>query len=166
MTYRHITPSPEDLPSEAELLARVNEKLTLRNVEPNSERFVLFCLVDCPTCEAKGKVVSPDWGLSIDRCGDCRGEGKQRSELGSCGTEEALGVMLATLGREGQLDGCAHGCLDTQPDCPKCERYGCEKCGWTGIKPTGSWLWRPWLPSPRNASDAGRVLAKSKKSDS
>jgi hypothetical protein len=129
-----------------------------RHVTPelNAERYVLYCLTECTTCGGRGKTqrhVSSELKengltyatLDVQRCSECRGEGKQRSELGSCATEEALGVMLATLGREGQLEGCAHGCLDTEGE------------------PGQKWLWKPWLPSARNVSDAARTLAKSKK---
>lgn len=66
--------------------------------------------------------------------------------LVTCGCEEAVGVALCTLGREGEFDfengDCAHGCLDT---------FG---------EPGKRWLWRPWLASPKNVSDAGKVLRR------
>jgi hypothetical protein len=61
-----------------------------------------------------------------------------------CPDEAAVGVALCTLGREGEFDpdagDCAVGILDTQ--------------GETGRK----WIVRPWLASPGNLADAGRVL--------
>jgi hypothetical protein len=77
-----------------------------------------------------------------------------------------VGVALVTCGREHEWDGCAFGLLDRLPDCPECARQGCDKCAGTGIKSTGEWILLPWLPSPRNVSDAGRVLARSKKTHS
>ena len=116
-----------------------------------AERYSLYRLCDCTTCEGKGKgpAVSGSGGMlhhgeSI-RCPDCRGEGRVRQELATCESPEAVGVALVTLGREGEWEGCAFGCLD--------------RGGEVGEK----WLVKMWLPSPRNVSDAGRVLARSKK---
>lgn len=74
----------------------------------------------------------------------CDGE---RQLVATCATPEALGVALVTLGREGEFDECPIGVLDTM--------------GETGKK----WIVRPWLPfpTPRNLSDAGRTLAKGRK---
>ena len=74
------------------------------------------------------------------RCGDCRGEGRVRELVAECDTPEAVGVALVTLGREGEWAECPLGVLDTQGEVGK------------------KWLVSPWLPSPRNVSDAGRVL--------
>lgn len=75
----------------------------------------------------------------------CPGE-DEPDLLGTCGTEEAVGVALCNWGREGEFDvengDCAHGCLDT---------FG---------EPGKRWLWRPWLASPRNVSEAGKVLRR------
>jgi hypothetical protein len=78
------------------------------------------------------------------RCLDCRGEGRIRQEVATCETPEAVGVALVTLAREGEFEECPIGLLD--------------RGGEVGQK----WLVRPWLPSARNVSDAGRTLAKSK----
>jgi hypothetical protein len=78
------------------------------------------------------------------RCPDCRGEGRTRDLVATASDAESLGVALVTLAREGEWEGCPIGILDTQ--------------GETGQK----WLVRPWLPSARNVSDAGRTLARSK----
>ena len=107
----------------------------------NPERFRLFRLCDCPTCGGVGK----DPYGELGRCTECRGEGRVRQEIATCATAEAVGVALVTLAREGEFEECPIGLLDSE--------------GETGQK----WLIRPWLPSARNVSDAGRVLAKSKK---
>ena len=119
----------------------------IRNVteDPDPERFKLYRLCDCPTCEGKGKV---DTGLVmplvnvVERCPECRGEGRVRELVATCASPEAVGVALVTLGREQEWAECPFGLLDTE--------------GETGQK----WLIRPWLPSARNVSDAGRTLAK------
>lgn len=67
--------------------------------------------------------------------------------VATCGTPEAVGVALVTLGREGEWEGCAFGVLDT-----------------LGAK-NQKWIIRPWLPSPKNLSDAGRVLATARHRD-
>lgn len=97
------------------------------------QRFKIYRLCDCVTCEATRLVDGV-------RCPECRGEGKVRELIATCGTEEALGIAVVTLGREGEFEGCALGILDV--------------LGEVGQK----WVLRPWLPSPRNRSDAGRVL--------
>ena len=68
--------------------------------------------------------------------------------VATCGTPEAVGVALVTLAREGEFDKCPIGVMDRP----------------AGQK-TGTWLVRPWLPfpTPKNASDAGRTLAKARK---
>jgi hypothetical protein len=63
-------------------------------------------------------------------------------------TPEALGLALVTLGREGEFEECPICVLDTQ--------------GEVGQK----WIVKGWLPSPRNVSDAGRVLGTARKSAS
>jgi hypothetical protein len=60
-------------------------------------------------------------------------------------------VALVTLAREGEWidangDPCAFGLLDREGETNK------------------KWLILPWKPSPRNLSDAGRVLASGRKS--
>ena len=117
--------------------------------EPSPERFRLYRLCECAACGGSGKQLGrvPPGGrhdLAPVRCPDCRGEGRTRDLIATCATPEAVGVALVTLGREGEWDECPIGILDTQ--------------GETGQK----WLVRPWLPSARNVSDAGRTLAHSK----
>lgn len=109
------------------------------------ERFALYRLCECAACDATGKDPDPVDGRSSMRCPDCRGEGRTRDLVATCATPEALGVALVTLGREGEWEGCPVGILDT--------------LGETGEK----WIVRPWTPSARNVSDAGRTLAKARK---
>ncbi len=73
----------------------------------------------------------------------CAGETKH-TLLTTCATEEAVGVMLCQLGRDGQLKDCAHGCLDTMPE-----------------EGQPAWLWKPWRAMPKEVSHAGRVLRAS-----
>jgi len=153
--------------------------MPLRNTSPDfdpRERFVLYRLCDCPTCEGSGKDRS---GKFVIRCFDCRGEGRVRQEVASCETPEAVGVALVTLAREGEWEECPFGLLDRMPECGTCEGRGkghfplngyeagdnvpCPSCKGSGVKPTGTWLVSPWLPSARNVTDAARTLAKSKK---
>jgi hypothetical protein len=81
-----------------------------------------------------------------------------------------------TLAREGEWDECPFGLLDQTPECETCGGEGlirpainggvrdtCNGCKGTGVKPTGTWLVRPWMPSARNVTDAARTLAKSKR---
>lgn len=69
--------------------------------------------------------------------------------IATCATEAAVGVALCTLGREGEFDvdngDCSIGVLDSM--------------GETGKK----WLIKPWLASPKNVSDAGRVLGRERR---
>jgi hypothetical protein len=66
--------------------------------------------------------------------------------IATCESAEAAGVALVTLGREGEWDDCPVGLLDRD--------------GEVGRK----WLIRPWLPSPSNVSNAGRMLRTARKS--
>lgn len=116
-----------------------------RYVTADPERYQLYRLCECTTCEGTGKVrLLQDSIGGNPRCPDCRGEGRTRDLIATCATPEALGVAIVTLAREGEWEGCPVGILDTQ--------------GETGQK----WLVRPWLPSARNVTDAARTLAKSK----
>jgi hypothetical protein len=135
--------------------------MPLRNTSPDfdpRERFVLYRLCDCSTCEGKGKawptatgefgpVSVPLHQSDFVRCPDCRGEGRQRQEVATCETPEAVGVAIVTLGREDEWAECPFGLLER----------GAGKDG------AGHWIILPWLPSPRNVTDAARTLAKSKK---
>jgi hypothetical protein len=121
-------------------------------VEDDSQgRFRLYRLCPCETCEATGKgEIEIVVGLQPFRrgtCDNCRGEGKVRQLVATCEDEASVGVALVTLGREGEWEDCPFGLLDKQ--------------GEKGKK----WLVSPWLPSPRNVSDAARTLASSKKGE-
>lgn len=98
------------------------------------DRFGLYRLCDCTTCEGSGK--GDEWMNT--RCPDCRGEGRVRQEVASCESPESVGVALVTLAREGEWTECAFGLLDRE--------------GETNQK----WLVLPWLPSARNVRDAQR----------
>ena len=148
-----------------------SRNVTAEEFDP-AERYSLFRLCDCPTCEGKGKVIPP-WQPEPIRCvnPDCRGEGRIRQEVAACASPEAVGLALVTLAREGEFSECPVGLLDRLPACETCKegfREGrwrdpdCPECKGSGIKPTGTWLIRPWLPSARNVTDAARTLAKSK----
>lgn len=102
------------------------------------QRFRIYRLCDCTACEGNRLIDG-------DRCPECRGEGKVRELIATAETPEALGVAIVTLGREGEFEDCPLGVLDTQ--------------GEVGQK----WVVRPWLPSPRNVSDAGRVLGTARR---
>ena len=104
------------------------------------ERFHLYRLCECTTFGATGKDPDPLDGRTSMRCPDCRGEGRTRELVATCGTPEALGVALVTLAREGEWEGCPIGVLDTMGE--KGER----------------WLVRPWTPSARNVTDAAKLL--------
>lgn len=69
--------------------------------------------------------------------------------LGTCADEEAVGVTICQMGRDGQFDpsngDTAIGILDTM--------------GEKGKK----WIVRPWLASPSNVKDAARLLASKRK---
>ena len=109
------------------------------------QRFALYRLCECGECGGSGKVVA-NLGPETRRCLACRGEGRVKELVATCESPEAVGVALVTLGREGEFEECPLGLLDRE--------------GEKGQK----WLVSPWLPSPRNVSDAGRTLARSKKS--
>lgn len=109
----------------------------------DEERFHLYRLCQCTTCEGTGKADYDDLQIGVmttRRCSECRGEGRTRDLVATCATPEALGVAIVTLGREGEWEGCPLGCLDTMGE------------------PGEKWIFRPWLPSARNLSDAGRTL--------
>lgn len=140
-----------------------------RNAEPVDPRarFSLYRLCECPECggRAQRRLTS---GKTL-RCAECRGEGRIRQELATCENPEAVGVALVTLAREGEFEECPVGLLDRTPECEWCDggrltfEGGCRECKGSGVKPTGTWLIRPWMPSARNVTDAARTLARSKK---
>ena len=115
-----------------------------RHVTENPERFRLFRLCDCSACGGSGR----EWNqgrLPAGRCPDCRGEGRVREELATCASPEAVGVALVTLAREGEWQDCPLGLLDSEGEKGK------------------RWLILPWTASPRNVSDAGKLLRSSRK---
>jgi hypothetical protein len=105
------------------------------------QRMKLYRLCDCPTCKGTGK--SPKKAAKGARCSECRGEGKLRELIATC-SEESLGATILRLGREGEWADCAFGLLDTMGEVNE------------------KWLVRPWLPSARNVSDAGRTLRRAR----
>ena len=126
-------------------------------VTPNPERYSLYRLCECTACQGTGKEQGGSPYLKKTsyirpRCRVCRGEARVREEIATCGTPEAVGLALVTLAREGEWgkegENCALGLLDRE----------------AGEESTvGKWLIRPWLPSARNVRDAGRTLAKARK---
>lgn len=116
----------------------------------DAERFHLYRLCECASCDGTGK---DDRAIAIRhaRCEACRGEGRTRDLVATCATPEAVGVALVTLGREGEFDECPIGILDTMGYLEDVEVQG------------GKWIVKPWLPSARNVSDAGRTLRQARK---
>lgn len=74
----------------------------------------------------------------------CRAHDGTLSLVATCGSEEAVGVTICTLGREGEFDDCALGVLEDG----------------------GSWIIRPWEKSAKNVSQAAKDLARSKRKPS
>lgn len=112
------------------------------------QRFALYRLCECETCNGRGKWKNydgPGHTLQTIKCPACRGEGRTLQLLATCESAEAAGVALVTLAREGEWSECPLGLLD--------------RMGEKGQK----WLVLPWLPSPRNVSDAGRTLRGARK---
>ena len=112
---------------------------------PLDEQYEVYRLCECTTCAGRGKVWTDETPGDLVRCPACRGEGRTRELVATCGTPEALGVALTTLGKEGEFQDCPIGIL---------HRLG---------QPGEKWLVRPWLPSARNVSDAGRTLRQARK---
>ena len=116
--------------------------------DPGELRYRLYRLCECIACDGIGKIneKSGDFGIKVSRCAECRGEGRQRELVATATDPESLGVAVVTLAREGDFEECPIGILDTQPE------------------PGGKkWLVKPWLPSARNVSDAGRTLQQARK---
>jgi hypothetical protein len=105
------------------------------------QRYALYRLCECAECGGTGQSKlfrHPAHGRV--RCSACRGEGRTLQLLACAESPEAAGLALVTLAREGEWSECPLGLLD--------------RMGEKGQK----WLILPWLPSPRNASDAGKLL--------
>lgn len=115
-----------------------------RNGEPRDprDRFSLYRLCDCPTCEGRGQVWTDGTPGDLIRCPDCRGEGRVREEVATCETPEAVGVALVTLAREGEWEDCPFGLLDRE--------------GETGKR----WLVLPWPTTARTVRAAASELGK------
>ena len=109
----------------------MSRNVTAEERDPR-ERYSLYRLCDCIACQGSGKAIP------VGKCTFCRGEGKQRQELATCESPEAVGVALVTLAREGEFEECPIGLLDRE--------------GEKGKK----WLILPWLPCARNVTDAAR----------
>ena len=136
MPSRYVTAAPENARSEP-----ARSEIDGRG-DPD-QRYRLYRLCPCDACNGFGKLYAG--GLTTkaekwNRCSECRGEGRTLQLVATCGTPQSLGVALVELAQEGEFDECPIGILEDG----------------------GSWLIKPWLPSPRNVSDAARTLAKSK----
>jgi hypothetical protein len=139
------------------------------------QRFALYRLCECEECGGRGyRELTPE--SMKTRCTVCRGEGRTLQLLACAELPEAAGLALVTLAREGEWEECPLGLLDRMPVCPTCggsgqlrnwvdhsEKRDCMECHGSGVKPTGTWLILPWQPSPRNVSDAGRVLRSARR---
>lgn len=110
------------------------------------QRFRVYRLCECFDCMGKGKMPDPE-GLTTKRCPECRGEGKVLDLVATCADPQSLGVAIVQLGQEGEFNECPIGVLDTQGEKDQ------------------KWIILPWLPSPRNVSDAARTLARSRKGE-
>lgn len=118
--------------------------VTEEGVRPE-ERFALYRLCECAACDGTGKTQDAWPAGTSPRCQACRGEGRTRDLVATCATPEAIGVTLYTLALEGKWDECPIGVLDRMPELQD-------------EQPGKKWLVKPWLPSARNISDAGRTL--------
>lgn len=113
------------------------------------QRYRVYRLCICPDCGGDGRDHSPldpkaDRVKAMKaRCPGCRGEGKTLDLVATAATPEGVGAAICQNAEEGAFEECPVGIL----------------------MDGGSWLVKPWLPSPRNVSDAARVLAKSKKGE-
>ena len=140
--------------TEDALRAKVQDALASLNPTPLSGEmeedtpYRLYRLCPCETCNGTGKIlpmISPS--SPTTRCKVCRGEGKNLALLATATDPQSVGVALVTLAEEGEWDECPFGLMYR----PHGE--------------TGKWLLKPWGPSARNVSDAGRTLARSKNHD-
>ena len=125
----------------AEINARDLSRYVTAGVDLTPERYALYRLCECASCDGTGKTQDAFPAGTSPRCQACRGEGRTRDLIATCGSAEAVGVALVTLAREGEwADGCPLGLLDTMGD--KGER----------------WLIKPWEPSTRNVTAAAKLL--------
>jgi len=137
---RPVTVTPEPIA----LDERASDSVTGRD-DPQ-QRFRIYRLCDCFDCNGRGKVMPdmPGKRGKLLRCDECRGEGKVLDLVATAPDEAGLGTAIVKLGQEGEFEECPLGVLDNE--------------GEKGKK----WLVLPWLPSPRNVSDAAKVLARAK----
>lgn len=113
-----------------------------------TQHFRLLRLCVCETCGGRGKiepVAAMIGGEVINaptsiRCQTCRGEGRVLQLVATAATPEAIGTALVTLAQEGEFEDCPLGLLQLDAE------------------PGKRWLIRPWQASPRNLSDAGKLL--------
>lgn len=118
---------------------------SLTGKDDPQQRYALYRLCPCERCSGSGRnwtTLDPVHGHG--RCEDCRGEGRVLEIVSTQPDPASVGVALVDLSREGEWDDCPVGVLDRE--------------GESGHK----WIVKPWLPSPRNVSDAARTLARSK----
>lgn len=109
------------------------------------QRFRIYRLCVCFACLGVGKTMDRPKGKQVkpvgpNRCPECRGEGKTLDLVATCETPQDVGCAIIQLAQEGEFEDCPIGILEDG----------------------GSWLVKPWMPSPRNVADAARVLAKAK----
>lgn len=134
MTLRN---TPIELQADADLLTGRGDP---------QQRYRIYRLCVCFECLGVGKVMDRPKGNQVkpvgpNRCEECRGEGKTLELVATAGTPQDVGVALIELAQEGEFEDCPIGILEDG----------------------GSWLIKPWLPSPRNVADAARVMAQSKR---
>jgi hypothetical protein len=118
-----------------------------RNVtaDPDSPRFRLYRLTECRQCGGTGKV--PAEGRTVQRCGLCRGEGRDREIVAEAPDEASVGVALIQCAGEGEW-------LDEAGDPMPFGLFDAEQ---------RKWLVLPWLASARNVRDAAKLLGSQKR---
>ncbi len=155
---RYVTDSAEM----AEVRESLNKAFADLNPTPPSVEmeddtpYRLYRLCPCEECEGTGKLDREQaiaYGEKVGRtvtkhfdssvtigCPACRREGRTLALLATATDPQSVGVALVTLAEEDEWDECPFG-LMYRPE-----------------GQTGKWLIKPWGPSPRNISDAGRTL--------
>ncbi len=119
-----------------------SSKPTPPSVEMEDAPYRIYRLCACGFCNGTGKIQShPELkSIGATRCKTCRGEGKNLSLLATATDAASVGVALVTLAEEDEFDGCPMGLMFRPEGQP------------------GKWLVKPWPASPRNISDAGKLL--------